>query len=54
MLSRSDTATAEMQSAHYKHATFGRLVLIYKSQQMRGTGETGMRWYLTEAKRFTE
>ena len=49
-----NTATVAMQSAHYKHPTFGRLVLIYKRGEIRGTGETGMKWHLVEAKRFTE
>ena len=49
-----NSATVAMQSAHYKHPTFGRLVLIYKRGEIRGTGETGMKWQLVEAKRFTE
>ena len=49
-----NAAHVEMQSAHYRHPTFGRLVLIYKRGEIRGTGETGMKWRLVEAKRFTE
>jgi hypothetical protein len=49
-----NTAQVEMQSAHYRHPTFGRLVLIYKRQEIRGTGKTGMKWQLVEAKRFSE
>ena len=49
-----NSTTVVMQSAHYKHPTFGRLVLIYKRGETKGTAQTGMRWQLVEAKRFTE
>ena len=49
-----DSATVDVQSAHYQHPTFGRLVLIYKRRKALGSGATGMNWQLVEAKRFTD
>jgi hypothetical protein len=50
----ANMATVEMQSAYYKHPTFGCLVLTYKRKEIVGTNETGMQWHLVEAKRLTE
>ena len=50
----ANTATVEVQSAYYKHPTFGCLVLTYKRKEIVGTNETGMQWHLVEAKRLTE
>ena len=49
-----NSATVDVQSAHYQDPTFGRLVLIYKRREVIGTGDRGMKWQLVEAKRFTD
>ena len=49
-----NSATVDVQSAHYQDPTFGRLVLIYKRRQAVGTGDAGMKWQLVEAKRLAE
>lgn len=49
-----NTAVVDVQSAHYQDPTFGRLVLIYKRREAVGTADTGMKWQLVEARRFTD
>ncbi len=49
-----NTVKGQMQSAHYQHPTFGRLLLIFKAIEVRGTDEEGMKWHLEEARRLTE
>ena len=50
----SNTVKGQMQSAHYQHPIFGRLLLIFKAIEARGTNAEGMKWHLEEARRLTE
>lgn len=48
-----NTASVDTQTAHYKHPTFGRLVLLFKRTETKGISEPDIRWHLIEAKRLT-